>query len=87
MEADDYLYIEDENPGRHKKNYAWCLNGHSTNVPNIAFLDSPPNEYGRVYLASIDIDGKTKIWDVWKAQDSPVISPRECKPFCCFHLS
>ena len=60
---------------RHKNNYAWILSGHDTNIPNISFLSTDDDE--AVYLASIDIDGTTKIWDIWKAEEIVAISIRE----------
>ena len=59
----------------HKNNYAWILRGHDTNIPNIAFLRTDTDE--TVYLASIDIDGRAKVWDVWRAEEIVAVSIRE----------
>lgn len=40
------------------------LRGHVTNIPNIAFCDNSLDSKGR-YLASVDIDGHTFVWDIW----------------------
>ena len=41
------------------------LQGHATNIPNIAFCDNTSDPNGK-YLVSTDIDGYTIIWDIWR---------------------
>lgn len=41
------------------------LQGHSANIPNVAFCDNSLDPEGR-YLASTDIDGYTFVWDIWR---------------------
>ena len=41
------------------------LDGHATNIPNIAFCNTGLDREGR-YLASTDIENKTFIWDVYR---------------------
>ena len=49
---------------RTKGDIEFTLDGHSTNIPNIAFCGPDTDPDGK-YLASIDIDGEVCIWDVW----------------------
>lgn len=43
------------------------LRGHQANIPNIAFCNNDLDTLGQ-YLVSTDIEGKTTVWDVWRAR-------------------
>lgn len=49
---------------RSHSNQIIVLNGHSTNVPNIAFFQSPQYRQGD-FLVSTDIDGFVTLWSIW----------------------
>lgn len=50
---------------RNNINFAWSLDSHDDNIPAIAFWNSESTGGNEIYLASVDIGGKTVLWDVW----------------------
>lgn len=50
---------------RSTRNFEILLEGHTYNVPNIAFCNTDADPTGR-YLVSTDIGGATFVWDIWK---------------------
>ena len=59
-ETTDLFALKDRPLGRRI-----TLQGHAANIPNIAFCDNDLDPEGK-YLASTDIEGYTKIWDIWQ---------------------
>ena len=51
---------------RHELDFAWTLWGHNANIPSIAFYNEPDGDPEKVFLASTDIDGVTRLWSVWQ---------------------
>ena len=51
-------------PDRSHSNELIVLRGHSTNIPNIAFFDSPLYHEGDI-LVSTDIAGVVTLWSIW----------------------
>ena len=43
------------------------LCGHYSNIPNIAFCNTENDKEGK-YLASVDIDGRIIVWNMWRQE-------------------
>ena len=59
-----YKHVENKSKDR-LIDFEIVLNGHGTNIPNIAFCNTNLDEEGQ-YLASIDIDDCLFVWDIWR---------------------
>lgn len=64
QEESNYL---DPVPNDRRQDIVFGLNKHTNNVPNIAFWIGARSEED-VFLASVDIDGRVIIWNVWRRQ-------------------
>lgn len=62
-------YRPDAQEPERDRNYKIVLggvtHGHTNNVPNISFVNSPDNGEGH-WLLSTDINGSMKLWQVWR---------------------
>lgn len=59
---------QDTAPPRRNKNYKISLSGidgHSTNIPSISFVNTADDPDG-LWLLSTDIGGEMKMWDIWR---------------------
>ena len=50
---------------RSARNVELILEGHKSNIPNIAFCNTGSDPLGQ-YIVSIDIDSAAYVWDVWQ---------------------
>ena len=83
-----YWKLPTENNDYSQRNYinfAWSLDGHDENIPAVAFLNAElPDDQG-IYLASVDIGGRTILWEVWSTLERLFVqsstSGRERLPF------
>ncbi|KAL9123741.1 MAG: hypothetical protein Q9217_006860, partial [Psora testacea] len=60
---------------RSQNNFAFPLRGHTANIPNISFLNPSGDEDACPYLTSTDINGATRLWNVWKRDMRPLVLP------------
>lgn len=58
---------EPRSPHDRDRNVEIILDGHATNIPNIAFCNTGTDLIGD-YLVSIDINGNTFLWSVWRRE-------------------
>ena len=66
---------------RDSTNLAWSLDSHDDNIPAIAFLNSEPTGGSEIYLASVDIGGRTILWDVWSKTECLFIQSSRSKAY------
>jgi hypothetical protein len=59
---------DDAEPPPRDKNYKITLagfEGHDANIPSVSFVDTDQDPHGK-WLLSTDIDGNTKVWQIWQ---------------------
>lgn len=59
---------DDAEPPPRDKNYKITLagfEGHDANIPSVSFVDTDQDPHGK-WLISTDIDGSTKVWQIWQ---------------------
>ena len=64
MPSNQWTTVLSATPDDRVYNWRISLEGHAANIPNVAFCNTDLDREGR-YLASIDIENKTFIWDVY----------------------
>lgn len=60
---------DDAEPPPRDKNYKITLagfEGHDANIPSVSFVNTEQDPQGK-WLISTDIDGNTKVWQIWRA--------------------
>lgn len=67
---------------RSTRNFVIILEGHTYNIPNIAFCNTGADPTGR-YLVSTDIGGATFVWDIWQRRVLADISVHQRRGFNC----
>ena len=60
---------------RSQNNFAFSLKGHSANIPNISFLNLGDDEDACPYLTTTDINGAAFLWNLWRRELRPLVSP------------